>query len=176
MNKNNLRKQYLNIRKSIKEEKKLKYDNEIFKKIINSSEYIKSKLVLVYVSLKEEVDTIKLIKQCLKENKKVAVPKCQGNTINFCYINSLEELKKGKFNLLEPENNNIVLNFENSICIVPGICFDKEKNRVGYGKGYYDRFLEDYKGIKIGITYKECICDKIDTDKYDIKMDKIISK
>ena len=174
MNKSILRSKYIEIRKSIKGENKLKYDNDIFGKIINSSEYKKSKLVLIYVSLKDEVDTIKLIKQCLKENKKVAVPKCQGNTINFYYINSLEELKKGKFNLLEPENNSLVLDSENSICIIPGICFDKQGNRIGYGKGYYDRFLEKYRGTKIGITYKDCICEKIDTDKYDIKMDKII--
>ena len=129
---------------------------------------------MTYVSLKNEVDTIKLIKHSLEREKKVAVPKCEGNYIVFYYINNLEDLKEGSFNILEPKANQMVKDFNNSICIVPGIAFDKQNNRIGYGKGFYDRFLKDYKGIKIGLTYKECICDKIDVDENDVKMDKVI--
>ena len=75
---------------------------------------------------------------------------------------------------MEPQNKNKVTNFDNSICIIPGICYDINKNRVGYGKGYYDRFLKNYKGLKIGVVYNKCICQKIDTDKYDVCVDKII--
>lgn len=175
MNKKILRGKYLKIRKNINIKDKEKYANEIFKQIINLQEYKECRLVLTYVSLNDEVDTIKLIEYSLKNGKKVAVPKCEANNINFYYIRTLDELKKGGFGLLEPENKNVVTDFENSICIVPGVCFDKEGNRVGYGKGYYDRFLENYKELKIGITYKKCICEKIDTNKYDIRMDKIIS-
>lgn len=174
MDKKILREKYLKIRRNITHEDKQKYDNQIFEKVINFPEYKECKLILTYVSLSDEVDTIKLIEYSLKNGKQVAVPKCENDLINFYYINSLKELKKGYFNLLEPVNNNIVIDFENSICIVPGVCFDKKRNRVGYGKGYYDRFLENYNRLKIGLTYKECLCDKIDTDKYDIKMDKII--
>ena len=66
------------------------------------------------------------------------------------------------------------MNFENGICIVPGVAFDKNNNRIGYGKGYYDRFLQNYKGSKIGLAYNKCICDEIETDKFDVKLDKII--
>lgn len=172
MNKKELREKYLKARSYIKD--KQKHDNTIFEKTINLPEYKECKLILTYVSLKEEVDTIKLIQHSIKAGKQVAVPKCEGNVINFYYINSVKELKKGTFGVLEPQNQNKVTSFEHSICIVPGICFDKENNRVGYGKGYYDRFLYNYKGTKIGIMYNECICDKIDIDKYDIKLDKII--
>ena len=174
MNKKDLREKYLKIRKKITQESKQKYDNQIFEKIINLEEYKKSKLVLSYVSLKDEVDTLRLIQYSLKNGKRVAVPKCEKEEINFYYIETIHELKKGKFKLLEPENKSIVTNFESSICIIPGICFDKYNNRIGHGKGYYDRFLANYKGTKIGITYKECICDKIDTDQFDIKLDKIL--
>lgn len=174
MDKKVLREKYLKIRKEIKDIHKKKYDNRIFEKVINLLEYKECKLVLTYVSLSDEVDTIKLIEYSLKNGKQVAVPKCEGNIINFYNIKSIQDLKQGYFGLLEPENKNVVTNFENSICIVPGACFDKERNRIGYGKGYYDKFLMNYEGTKIGLTYKECICDKIDTDKYDIKMDRII--
>jgi len=169
MDKQILRNKYKQIRKNIKDKEKL--DNIIFNKIVSLKEYKKSNLILTYVSLKEEVDTIELIKHSLNRGKQVAVPKCEGNDIVFYYINNLYDLEEGKFGILEPKTNEVVNKFDNSICIIPGIVFDKENNRIGYGKGFYDRFLENYNGIKIGLTYTECMCDKIDEDKNDIKMD-----
>ena len=172
MNKKELRKKYIEIRKNI--DNKCNKDTEIFNEIVNSKEYQDSSLVLTYVSLNEEVDTTRLIEYSLKKGKQVAVPKCEENFIYFYYINSLEELQEGHFKVKEPKKLNKVVDFENSICIVPGICFDKYNNRVGFGKGYYDRFLQTYEGIKIGVTYKECVCDKIDTNEFDKKVDFII--
>ena len=70
--------------------------------------------------MKKEVDTIKLIEYSLENEKQVAVPKCEGDIIRFYQIKSIEELKEGPFGILEPDNNNLVTNFKNSICIVPG--------------------------------------------------------
>jgi len=172
MNKQILRNKYKEIRKNIKN--KEEQDDIIFNKIINLEEYKQSYLILAYVSLKDEVDTIELIKYSLKIGKRVAVPKCEGDDIEFYYINSLEDLEEASFGILEPKINEVVKDFYNSICIIPGIAFDKQNNRIGYGKGFYDRFLENYHGIKIGLTYKECICDKIDVSENDVKMDKVI--
>ena len=174
MKKEDLRKKYLNIRRNIDLSDKVEYDKDIFKKVINLQEYIESKLILTYVSLKDEVDTLKLIEYSLSIGKKVAVPKCIGKEMKFYLIDSVSDLKEGDFGILEPINDNILDNFESSICVIPGICFDRKGNRIGYGGGYYDRFLSTYNGLKIGITYKECICDKIDRDKYDVKLDKVI--
>ena len=173
MNKQFLRYKYKEIRKNIKNKEEL--DKSIFNKIVNLEEYKQSDLILTYISLKEEVDTIKLIKYSLEEGKKVAAPKCEGNYIVFYYIRSIEALVEGSFGILEPETNQKVTDFTNSICIVPGVAFDKQNNRIGYGRGFYDRFLKNYTGIKIGLTYKECICDKIDADENDVKLDEIIT-
>ena len=172
MNKQILRNKYREIRKNINNKEKL--DNIVFNKVINLEEYKQSDLILTYVSLKDEVDTIELIKYSLENGKSVAVPKCEGNDIVFYYINSLEDLEERSFGILEPKTSEVVSDFNNSICIIPGLVFDKENNRIGYGRGFYDRFLEKYNGIRIGLTYKECICDKIDADENDIKMDKVI--
>ncbi len=172
MNKQILRNKYKEIRKSISN--KEEQDDVIFDKVINLEEYKQSKLILIYVSLKDEVDTIKLIKYGLEIGKGIAVPKCEGDDIAFYYINSLEDLEEGNFGILEPKTNEAVNDFENSICIIPGVVFDKQNNRIGYGRGFYDRFLENYQGVKIGLTYKECVCDKIDVDENDVKMDKVI--
>ena len=85
MNKQILRKKYIDIRKGINSLDKNKYDNEIFKKVIDLKEYKESKLILTYVSFKDEVDTIKFIEYSLNIGKKVAVPKCEGNIIAFYY-------------------------------------------------------------------------------------------
>ncbi len=174
MNKKFLREKYINIRKNINKENRKKSDRNIFEKVINLKEYKESNLILIYVSLKNEVDTLNIINYSLNMNKKVAVPKCEGDNIVFYEIKSLKDLEEGSFGILEPKTNKPVTDYNNSICIIPGVAFDKYNNRIGYGKGFYDRFLENYKGGKIGLTYKECICDKIDNDINDIKMDKVI--
>lgn len=172
MNKQILRNKYKEIRKIIKN--KEEFDKRIFNKIVSLEEYKQSNLVLTYVSLKDEVDTIKLIKYSLEKGKKVAVPKCKGTNIVFYYISGIEDLQEGTFSILEPKTIEKVTDFASSICIVPGVAFDKQNNRIGYGKGFYDGFLKGYTGIKIGLTYRECICDKIDADENDIKMDKVV--
>lgn len=173
MNKQILRNKYKEIRKNIKNKEAL--DDRIFNKIIELKEYKESKLILIYVSLNDEVDTLKLIEHSLKIGKEVAVPKCEGDNIVFYNINKLSDLEEGSFRILEPRTNELISSFSDSICIIPGIAFDKENNRIGYGRGFYDRFLEKYDSTKIGLAYSECICGKIDADTNDIKMDIVIT-
>jgi 5-formyltetrahydrofolate cyclo-ligase len=69
----------------------------------------------------------------------------------------------------------MVCEFNNSVCITPGICFDKYGYRIGYGKGFYDKFFYNHDVFKIGLCYQECLVDKIEVDDYDIAVDKIIT-
>lgn len=173
MKKDELRIKYKNIRKNIKD--KEIFDNIIFNKIINLKQYKNSKIILTYVSIQDEVDTIKLIKYSISIGKLVAVPKCKNNNIEFYFIEKVQDLERGDFNILEPVTNNKVEDFNKSICVIPGISFSKDNDRIGYGKGFYDRFLETYNGTKIGLCYKPCLCEKFNIDKYDIKMDIVIT-
>lgn len=171
MNKNELRKIYKDIRNNIKDRN---IQNEIiFNKVISLEKVKKADTILIYVSFNNEVDTLNIIKYFLGK-KKVAVPKVNGNEMNFYYIDSFNDLSKGSFNILEPITTNKVTNFDNSICIVPGLCFDKENYRLGYGKGYYDKFLSNKNIYTIGLSYKETIIKKLPIDKYDIKLNKVI--
>lgn len=171
--KNEIRKEYKVIRKNIanKEEK----DYIIFTKLIHNPKILSSNTILTYVSTSDEVDTIKLIKYFL-ETKKVAVPKVQGDTMNFYYINSLDDLEIGNYNILEPTTQNIVTNFNNTISITPGICFSKDLYRIGYGKGYYDRFYQKHDIYCIGICYQKCLLNNIPHNQYDIKVNEIITE
>lgn len=172
MKKEFLRKKYKEKRDNIKN--KVTKDNLIYQKVINNKDILSSKTLLIYISINSEVDTIKIINYFLN-TKNIAVPKIIDNDMFFCYVTNLNELTSGKYNIPEPTNENIVTDFDNSICIVPGICYDKENYRIGYGKGYYDRFLSKNKIKTIGLCYKECMIEKIDNDKYDYKIDEVIT-
>ncbi len=170
--KNELRKQYILKRKSIanKEEK----NKIIFQKVINNLEVINCSTILIYVSFNDEVDTLNLIKYFLSF-KKVAVPKIVNNMMEFYYINSLNDLKEGTYNILEPTTNKKVTNFDNTICITPGICFNKSGYRIGYGKGYYDKFFSKHQVYSIGLCYHECLINDSFANFYDKKVNKVIS-
>ena len=170
--KDELRKKYLDIRNNITN--RYKKDNLIYNKVINNEMVRNAKTILIYVSYRNEVDTLKIIDFFLNK-KDIAVPKVEDGVINFYYIKSMDELKKGSFNILEPITNKIVSDFSNCISITPGICFSSNMYRIGYGGGYYDRFFQDKNIYKIGITYEECMVEYIDNDKYDIVMDEIIT-
>ncbi|MCI5734224.1 MAG: 5-formyltetrahydrofolate cyclo-ligase, partial [Tenericutes bacterium] len=118
--------------------------------------------------------TLKLIKFFL-QNKRVAVPKIENNNMNFYYIKSLEELKSGYFGILEPVSNNLVTDFSNCVCITPGICFDLNGNRIGYGKGFYDKFFNEVDIYKIGLCYKKCLVRKIGVNNFDKRVEKVIT-
>ena len=173
MKKEFLRKKYKEKRDNIKN--KVIKDNLIYQKVINNKDILSSKTLLIYISINSEVDTIKIINYFLN-TKNIAVPKIIDNDMFFCYVTNLNELTSGKYNIPEPTNENIVTDFDNAICIVPGICYDKENYRIGYGKGYYDRFLSKNKIKTIGLCYKECMIEKIDNDKYDYKIDEVITE
>ncbi len=172
MKKEFLRKKYKEKRDNIKN--KVTKDNLIYQKVINNKDILSSKTLLIYISINSEVDTIKIINYFLN-TKNIAVPKIIDNDMFFCYVTNLNELTSGKYNIPEPTNENIVTDFDNAICIVPGICYDKKNYRVGYGKGYYDKFLSKNKIKTIGLCYKECMIEKIDNDKYDYKIDEVIT-
>lgn len=179
--KKNLRIEMKRKRSSLSIERLLVYSSHIFESVVNREEYINADVVLAYVSFSSEVDTHFLIQHALKNGKKVAVPKVfDNNEMRFFYINSLEELKPGAFGILEPEpvSEMIIDNNKKYVILLPGVAFDGDKNRLGYGGGYYDRYLAKYPFIyKIMLAYElEKVEDKLPTNEYDVKSDIIITE
>lgn len=173
--KTNLRAKYRLVRENLsKEEKRIK-DDKIFEQIINSDYYKKAQTLISFVSTKIEIDTHRLIHYTWKQGKRVAVPKCLDDKggMSFFYITSMNDLEKARFSLWEPRVNKCeVLNsYEGSVCIVPGFSFDPQGYRLGYGKGYYDRFLSKYPQTKIGICYNNCVAPELPHGHYDVPVD-----
>lgn len=174
--KDNLRKQYISIRKNI-QNKKIK-SKIIMEKVTENTLYKNSKVVALYKSLDSEVDTDSLIDYTLKANKTVVLPKVVKNELKFFKISSLDDnFIKSNFGVLEPIENeeNFISKEKIDLVIVPGVCFDKNNNRIGFGKGYYDKFLKDTNLKTMAICFKEQITNEIPLAENDVKMQYIIT-
>jgi len=156
-----LRKKYKDIRDSIPPDIRRNYNKKILERVITLPEYVEGSTILTYTSFGSEADTRELIGMSLSNGKKVAVPKVmKGNGIEFYYISGIDELHIGRMGILEPdvtgkkavacgEDYECKKNFEHGpvlICI-PGLAFDNDMNRLGYGGGYYDKYLERLDNI-----------------------------
>lgn len=178
--KNALRKRYRSIRRGYSESFKAGLDELVYKRVTGLYQYRNAELVLSYVSKDIETDTLKLIERAWSDGKRVAVPRCIDGTrlMQFYYITSFDQLEKSSFGVMEPIEElceKLAEAPENSLCIVPGMAFDSQGYRLGYGKGYYDRFLSDYKGVKVGVCYSDCIKWTLPRGKYDKPVDILIT-
>ncbi len=171
MYKKDMRSKYKELRMQMPPEIKAKSDNAIFKKLTALKCYENASIILTYVSTEIEVDTINFIKYSLAIGKQIAVPICKvdSTTLDFYIIKSLDDLEPGTFSVLEPRIGQCkkLKDFANSICIVPALVFDMQGYRLGYGKGYYDRFLSSYKGKRVGLCYCSCTVNELAHGYYD---------
>lgn len=147
MNKKDVRKNVLVVRDAIPAADKAQYDASIREIVTGMEEYREAEAALAYVSYRSEVDTTMLIRQALADGKHVFAPKVSGKEMEFWQISSLEDLKEGYRGILEPEQS---ISFTDWISKhigskvmmwMPGVAFDKERHRIGYGGGFYDRYL-----------------------------------
>ena len=183
----NIREIKIQLRSKIKKQrtnmeplKRERMDADIRKRLFSLWQYKSCRQLFVYVSKDIEVDTKQIILQALEDGKKVAAPRCitEGSLMDFYYISSLADLEKGTFGVLEPKPDvcRKATDFSDGVCIVPGLSFDSEGYRLGYGKGYYDRFLNDFDGCKIGICYSACVKWELPHGFYDRPVDLLVTE
>ncbi len=176
--KKHVRSYYKEIRNSISAEERLTADSGIFLNFINSHYFNDYDIFLCYVSVKNEVDTRRIILHLLDNGKSVYIPECVGNKMFFYKLKSIDELVEGRFGIptVNTDTLNPLSDFENVLCIVPALSFDRYGNRIGYGGGFYDRFLAENKVFALGLTYDNCFCDLLPREKYDIAVDAVITE
>ncbi len=175
-----LREKYKQIRRTMPPDHKSALDSHIADRVTGLWQYKQCNLLLTYVSTEIEVDTREIIRRALADGKSVAVPRCIEGTRNmrFYLINSLHELTPGTFGVLEPnpQTSQPLDLFDKSLCIVPALCYDLKGFRLGYGKGYYDRFLNGYPSTAIGIAYSSCVCRKLPHGRFDRPVELIVTE
>lgn len=173
MTKHELRIEYRDIRNKIKlrEEK----SELISRNLIRSDIFTNCKEIFLYFPIGSEVATQTIFEESIKRGKKVAFPKCidvNGN-MKFCFVNSFDELKEGMYGIYEPDLyvSDTAIPKSDSLIIVPALAFDIEGYRLGYGKGYYDKYLSGYPCKTAGLAFDECVCHKLPHEIFDKKID-----
>lgn len=179
MTKKELRQKYRALRDSFGEEFIQKTSESACQNLININEFINADTVLLYHPTKNEISPLPLFELCLKMGKTVAFPVCktENSTLIYKKISKLDDLSPSTFGLLEPtEDCEEIHCSKNTICIVPALLFSREGHRIGYGKGFYDRFLANFEGTSVGFSYSLTLCDEIPEDKYDIPLNMIVTE
>lgn len=167
------------IRKRFKEMRK-KLRGNITSEFLKTDIYIKASVIFVFVSFSTEIGTVELINKALSDGKIVAVPYMTGkpHEMVFIEIKSMEELKPNKIGILEPEYKyeNIIKPDKNTVIIVPGLAFDKDFYRIGYGGGYYDKYIDENEYmLTVGVCFEEQITDVVPRDERDRAVDIIVT-
>ena len=178
-----LRKEMLQLRKNMETRDVSSFSNKIISAIMELPEFINSKNIMLYLSFNKEVNTYPLARWCLDNGKTVIAPYCiqsKREIVPYIITNLIGDLTKSTFGVMEPKQDILEkVNIEDiDLIIVPGVVFDENCNRIGFGAGYYDRFLP--KKLKntpaIGIAYDYQIIDKVPTNEYDVPLDYIITQ
>lgn len=179
MEKKEIRRKMIEMRDTLPKDIIEEKSRVIQEKLYELNYYKKAKNIMFYVDTRNEVRTLDAIKKSIYLGKKVFVPK----VINKCdmlavRIKNLDELKQGHFGILEPVSGEIINPKELEAVVIPGVAFDKRGCRLGYGGGYYDRFLQNLKAdaIKIALAFEFQILDELPKEEYDILMDIIITE
>ena len=168
--KQSLRKSCREKRENLSADIKRGLDLKIAENVKRLKEYPVAKTLLIYMSTPIEVDTKNIILNAWADGKKVAVPRCIDGTrdMEFHYIKSFDDVTPGSFSVLEPnEESPIVTDFSGCLMIVPGMQFDMNGYRIGYGKGYYDRYMTRFTGVSVGICYSDELKPFMYHGKYD---------
>lgn len=172
--KNELRRYFINNRKKISNSDKKIWDAEIKNKVIESKAYKNAKSIFIYYSTDEEIDTKEIIKKAFLDKKEVYIPKIIGkHQMKSVLLRSFDDLVNGKYNIktskLEKSSEKI------DLTIVPGLSFDENKYRLGYGGGFYDNYIKNHKSFYIGLFYQINKSYKLNFDDFDQKLDLIIT-
>lgn len=181
LEKQRLREERLAAREALSEQERSVFDDRITQKLLAISEYAEATTVLTYVSISSEVSTRMFIECALRDGKTVAVPRClPGHCLEFVVITSLDQLIAAPFGLLEPSKELPALaekQMDASICIVPALLVDTKGYRLGYGAGFYDRFLSSYSGKKICLAYQQNLSrEMLSHTAFDVAVDIVITE
>lgn len=172
-----LRKKYKVLRDSIEADVRASESKKIAELLYENEFYKKAETVFIYVSFGSEAETADIIKRAFADGKRVAVPLCDTKLkiMSAIEIDGMDGLSTGAYGIMEPrDKSRTVAKNEIDVVIAPALSFDKSGVRLGYGGGYYDKFLKDFCGISVGLCYSECLADKLPAEEFDCRVDRVI--
>ncbi len=170
------------LRRTIREKKRAMTEDQIDEKsaeltrlFLRSEAYRKASAIYGYLPYNQEVRTVPLLEQALRDGKQVAVPKIYGDTMRFIYLNDLSKVEKNTMGIPEPIEDGPVAEDKTALVLMPGLAFTKQGDRMGYGGGFYDRFLaEEPDHPTVALCYDFQIVESLPTEEFDIPVDTVL--
>ncbi|MBE6974285.1 MAG: 5-formyltetrahydrofolate cyclo-ligase [Ruminococcaceae bacterium] len=170
------------LRKQIREKKRAMTPAQIEEKsrilgelFVQTEEYRRAVTIYGYLPYNQEVRTVAMLEQALRDGKKVAVPKCYGDEMRFIYMEDLSAVAPGYAGIPEPVADGPVAQDGTALVLMPGLAFDPQGHRIGYGGGFYDRFLAREPGHPtLALCYDFQMLPQLDTEEFDIPVDRVL--
>lgn len=166
--KKDIRKRVLRERNQLAETDWAEKSNTIYEKVISHPYFLGAEEVYCYIDFKNEVGTRKIIETAWKLGKKVATPKIVGEYMHFYYIRNFDDLSSGTWGIMEPATQTPACGTK-VLVLMPGAVFDKKRNRIGYGRGYYDQYLAKHPNYQtMALAFELQMLENIPADEHDI--------
>ncbi len=164
------------MRLALKKEEVMECSKACVSKVLQFPELIEAKTVCVYMPTGNEIDTTEIIRYCKENGKRLAAPRVNGDTMEFYYFTDETDMAQGAYDIWEPTGTEAVED-EESLVIMPGVAFDLSCNRIGYGKGYYDRYLSAHPRMKkVALAYDFQIVGRIKREVHDVRPDVVVTE
>ena len=152
-----------------------KASTDLVQQFLETELYRQAKTVYAYLPYNQEVQTVPIVEQALKDGKRVAVPKIYGDVMKFIYLTDLQQVAHGYCGIPEPVADGPIADDPCALVLMPGLAFDPEGHRIGYGGGFYDRFLSEEPGHpKVALCYDFQLLPSLETDPFDIPVDLVL--
>ncbi len=180
--KDDIREEYKERRRAMLPEEKFRRDEAICKAAEGLVSFRYAEYVLLYAATSDEIDVSAIAKAAFAKGKKVLFPRCdrKSHTMTYHTVASLDELTDDGMGGLEPPAENPVYDAENetagAVCFVPGLVYDRAGYRLGYGKGFYDRYLSGFSGCTIGVVYSDYILPEVPRGRFDVTVDILLTE
>lgn len=180
--KDDMREEYKAKRASMDAEEKFRRDSALCKAAESLVSFRYAEYILLYAATADEIDVSDIAASAFAKGKKVLFPRCdkKTHTMQYHVVNSLDELSQDAYGILEPPAENPIYDLENekgaAVCFVPGLVYDRAGYRLGYGKGFYDRYLSAFSGCTIGVVYSDYILNEVPRGRFDVSVDILLTE
>ena len=175
MDKKELRKKIREQKRAMSEEQIVSASARLGELFLNCSQYKEAKTIYGYLPYNQEVRTVPMLEQAMKDGKRVAVPKCYGDEMRFIYMDDLSKVEKGYANIPEPIADEPVADDKTALVLMPGMAFTKDGKRMGYGGGFYDKFLAaEPEHPTVALCYAFQMVEDLPTEEYDSPVDCVL--
>ena len=175
MDKKALRKEIRDQKRAMTEEMIVAKSEKLGELFAASELYQNAKSIYGYLPYNQEVRTVAMLEQAIRDGKRVAVPKCYGDEMRFIWMEDLSKVEKGYAGIPEPVEDGPVADDHTALVLMPGLAFDPQGHRIGYGGGFYDRFLaEETEHPTLALCYDFQMLEHLETEEFDIPVDAVL--